>query len=136
MQARIHFNFKSARAANYRICILGFCGILPRCFLPNALVTSNTGPCPPTRDCFSSCGHTTLELAVSVCLSVTSEFFFPLLPTRPPLRGSVYGLVLFRCIFASPRDLSVDPSVGMSITPLRKTQISIVKKNLIFLDSF
>ena len=44
-------------------------------------------------------GHTTLELAVSVgrlvCWSVTFLIRgFPLLPTRPRLRGSVYGLVI------------------------------------------
>ena len=46
-------------------------------------------------------GHATLELAMSVDRSVgqlvrrsvTSHFCFPLLPTRPRLKGSVYGLV-------------------------------------------
>ena len=44
---------------------------------------------------FFSRGHATLELAVSV--GYIFDFRgFPLLPTRPRLRGSVYGLVSFR----------------------------------------
>ena len=47
-------------------------------------------------DIFSR-GHATLEAAMSVGRSVRNIFDFrgfPLLPTRPRLRGSVYGLVM------------------------------------------
>ena len=59
--------------------------------------------------CFFSRGHATHEAALSVGWSVRPSvgnqnkmraFFFaiPLLPTRPRLRGSVYGLVFFAIV--------------------------------------